>query len=90
MRYLLDVKGNKPGSVEDVMYRLGVFFAEVDERGKVVRDLADETLGSITPAKGDRSSATSRLRRRPRAMRSARRLRARSRNGRSRCSPEGG
>src|SRR5688572_26017381 len=28
MRYLLDVKGNKPGSVEDVMYRLGVLFTE--------------------------------------------------------------
>lgn len=33
------------------MYRLGVFFTEVDEKGNVVRDLADVTLGSITPAK---------------------------------------
>ena len=40
MRHLLEVKGNKPGSVEDVMYRLGVFFTEVDERGQVVRDPA--------------------------------------------------
>ncbi len=53
MRYLLEVKGNKPGSVEDVMYRLGVFFTEVDGGGQVVRDLADVTLGSITPAKGE-------------------------------------
>jgi hypothetical protein len=35
-------------------------------------------------------SATSRSRRRPRATRSARRWRVRSRNGRWRCSPEGG
>ena len=32
MSYLLEVKGNKPGSVDDVMYRLGTFFTEVDEK----------------------------------------------------------
>jgi integrase len=65
MRYLLDVKGNKPGSVDDVMYRLGVFFVDVDEdkRGKqVVRDLGDDTLGSITPAKGEALYASLRSR----------------------------
>ena len=62
MRHLLEVKGNKPGSVEDVMYRLGVFFTEVDDRGQVVRDLADVTLGSITPAKGEALYASLRSR----------------------------
>lgn len=62
MRYLLDVKGNKPVSVDDVMYRLGVFFAEVDESGKVVRDLGDDTLGSITPVKGEALYASLRSR----------------------------
>jgi integrase len=35
-RYLLDDKGNKPGSVEDTMYRLGAFFPD-DEM--LLRDL---------------------------------------------------
>jgi integrase len=52
MSYLLEVKGNKPGSVEDVMYRLGTFFAEVDDKKKVVRDLSDVTLSSLTPVQG--------------------------------------
>jgi len=39
-RYLLDDKGNKPGSVEDTMYRLGAFFPD----GEVLlRDLTTET-----------------------------------------------
>ena len=62
MHHLLETKGNKPGSVEDVMYRLGVFFAEVDETGKVVRDLKNETLASITPAKGEALYASLRTR----------------------------
>ena len=35
-RYLLDDKGNKPGSVEDTIYRLGVFFPDGE---MVLRDL---------------------------------------------------
>jgi site-specific recombinase XerD len=62
MDYLLETKGNKPGSVEDVMYRLGVFFAEVDGEGKVLRDLKDATLASITPAKGETLYASLRTR----------------------------
>jgi integrase len=39
-----------------------VFFMEVDEKGRVVRDLADVTLGSITPAKGETLYASLRSR----------------------------
>ena len=46
--YLREEKQNKPGSVEDTEYRLGMFFAEVDEEGKVVRDL-DEVALSRAP-----------------------------------------
>jgi len=35
--YLWSEKQNKPGSVEDTDYRLGMFFAEVDEAGKGTR-----------------------------------------------------
>ena len=39
-RYLLDDKGNKPGSVEDTLYRLGAFFPD----GEVLlRDLSTRT-----------------------------------------------
>ena len=50
--YLRDEKQNKPGSVEDTDYRLGMFFAEVDVEGKVVRGLDEATLSSITPKQG--------------------------------------
>lgn len=50
--YLREEKQNKPGSVEDTEYRLGMFFAEVDEEGKAMRDLNDVALTSITPTKG--------------------------------------
>jgi hypothetical protein len=50
--YLRDEKQNKPGSVEDTAYRLGMFFAEVGEDGAVLRGLGDEPLSSITPLKG--------------------------------------
>ena len=50
--YLLEEKQNKPGSVEDTGYRLGMFFSEVGEDGKVIRSLDDEALSSITPKKG--------------------------------------
>ncbi|HET6282547.1 MAG TPA: site-specific integrase [Polyangia bacterium] len=50
--YLRDEKQNKPGSVEDTEYRLGMFFVEVGEDGKVSRRLDDEALSSITPKKG--------------------------------------
>jgi integrase len=50
--YLSKEKQNKPGSVEDTEYRLGMFFAEVDEEGRVVQDLDEVALTSITPAKG--------------------------------------
>jgi site-specific recombinase XerD len=62
MGHLLEVKGNKPGSVEDTAYRLGMFFAEVDGEGRVVRDLKDATLASITPAKGEALYASLRTR----------------------------
>jgi integrase len=44
------------------MCRLAVFFTEVDEEGRVVRDLADVTLGSLTPAKGEALYASVRSR----------------------------
>ena len=50
--YLRTEKQNKPGSVEDTEYRLGMFFCEVDEEGKVVRGLDGEALSSITPKMG--------------------------------------
>jgi integrase len=50
--YLRAEKQNKPGSVDDTEYRLGMFFSEVDEEGKVIRGLDDEALSSITPKKG--------------------------------------
>ena len=49
--YLRDEKQNKPGSVEDTEYRLGMFFAEVDVEGKVVRGLDEATLSSIRRSK---------------------------------------
>jgi integrase len=46
-RYLLDDKGNKPGTVEDTMYRLGVFFPH----GEVMlRDLNGKTCGGYYEA----------------------------------------
>jgi len=46
-RYLLDDKGNKPGSVEDTLYRLGVFFPE----GEVLlRDLTNRTCNGYYEA----------------------------------------
>ena len=50
--YLRDDK-NKPGSVEDTTYRLGMFFSEVDETGQVVRGLYEVALSSITSTKGE-------------------------------------
>jgi integrase len=51
--YLRDDKQNKPGSVEDTTYRLGMFFSEVGETGQVVRGLDEVALSSITSAKGE-------------------------------------
>jgi site-specific recombinase XerD len=51
--YLRDDKQNKPGSVEDTTYRLGLFFSEVDETGQVVRGLDEVALSSITSTKGE-------------------------------------
>lgn len=50
--YLRDEKQNKPGSVEDTAYRLGMFFAEVGEDGMVIRGIDEDPLSSITPDKG--------------------------------------
>jgi integrase len=50
--YLRDDKQNKPGSVEDTAYRLGLFFAEVEEEGGVIRGLDEVALSSITPKQG--------------------------------------
>jgi integrase len=50
--YLREEKQNKPGSVEDTAYRLGMFFGEVGEDGAVIRGLDDEALSSITPKRG--------------------------------------
>ncbi len=50
--YLRNEKQNKPGSVEDTAYRLGMFFAEVGGDGTVIRGLEDEALSSITPKNG--------------------------------------
>ena len=50
--HLRDDKQNKPGSVEDTAYRLGMFFAVVDEEGAAVRGLDEATLSSITPKLG--------------------------------------
>ena len=46
-RYLLDDKGNKPGSVEDTMYRLGVFFPD---GGVLLRDLNGKACGGYYEA----------------------------------------
>src|SRR5690348_14495345 len=51
LMYLRSEKQNKPGSVDDTDYRVGMFFAEVDEAGRVVRGLDEDALSSITPQK---------------------------------------
>jgi integrase len=50
--YLRDEKHNKPGSIEDTMYRIGTFFVEADESGKIVRCLDDVALSQLTPERG--------------------------------------
>jgi hypothetical protein len=49
---LREDKQDKPGSVEDTPYRLGMFFSEVGEDGELIRGLDDEALSSITLEKG--------------------------------------
>lgn len=52
-RYLLDDKGNKPGSVEDTLYRLGAFFPD----GEVLlRDLNAKMCGGYYDALRTRKS----------------------------------
>ena len=52
-RYLLDDKGNKPGSVEDTLYRLGVFFPDGE---MLLRDLSSKTCGAYYEALRTRKS----------------------------------
>jgi integrase len=46
-------KQNKPGSVDDTEYRLGMFFVEVDGEGRVGRELGGDVLSSITRELGE-------------------------------------
>ena len=49
-RYLLDDKGNKPGSVEDTVYRLGAFFPD----GEVLlRDLTHVDVRQVLRCASD-------------------------------------